>query len=160
MKSKTLRWMAPLGLALVAACGSEGDTNNGETNGNGNGVGTNPPVINSFALSGLPIDSGSTVTLNWSVSGADSISIEQGDTDLGVTEFMGSRMSNAVTAPTVFTLTAVNANGTVSDTAEVTANDINGIQIVSFTSNQALVTSGDVITLTYEIAGVAMIDSV
>lgn len=160
--SKTIRWMAPLGLALAAACGSEGGTNdNGNGNGPGNGNGgTNPPTIDSFEISGTPIDSGGTVTLSWQVTGADSITIDQDGTDLGETAFMGSRMSNPITAPTTFTLSATNANGTVSEELDVTASQIRGIQIASFTASQSLVTSGDEITLEYEIAGVQMIDSV
>ncbi len=157
MKSTTIGWMAPLGLALAAACGSEGGPSD---NGNGNGNGTEPPVINSFEISGTPVDSGGTVTLSWQVTGADSITIRQDGTDLGETAFMGSRMSNPITAPSTFTLTASNANGDVSQMREVEANDILGIRIVSFTASQSLVTSGDVITLEYEIAGVQMIDSV
>ncbi|MCL4849900.1 MAG: hypothetical protein KJZ78_00780, partial [Bryobacteraceae bacterium] len=75
-----------------------------------------PPVISSFTASPTSISSGGSSTLSWSVSGATSLSINQGvGTVTGTTS-----KSVKPTATTTYTLTATNAAGSVTKTASVT----------------------------------------
>ena len=74
------------------------------------------PVISSFKASPASITSGASSTLSWSVSGATSLSINQGvGTVTGTTS-----KSVKPTATTTYTLTATNAAGSVTKTATVT----------------------------------------
>ncbi len=76
------------------------------------------PVISSFTATPASIDSGNASTLAWSVSGATSLSINQGvGTVTGAT-------SKSVTpaATTTYTLTATNSAGSTTATAAVTVN--------------------------------------
>jgi hypothetical protein len=65
------------------------------------------PIIASFTAnpSTLP-DGGGSTTLSWSVSGADSISLSE-----GIGEVSGTSVDVSLTATTMYTLEAVNANG-------------------------------------------------
>jgi poly(3-hydroxybutyrate) depolymerase/streptogramin lyase len=85
------------------------------------GGGTAPaprPVINSFSATPYALGvGGGSVTLNWNVTGATSLSIDQ-----GVGAVTGSSTTRTVTSTTVFTLTATNANGNTSSSITVTVN--------------------------------------
>jgi hypothetical protein len=70
------------------------------------------PIVSSFGASPASISAGASSTLNWSVTGATTISIDQG---IGNVALTGSRAVMPV-ATTVYTLTASNAAG-VSATA-------------------------------------------
>jgi hypothetical protein len=74
-----------------------------------------PPVINSFAASPGGIESGDSSTLNWNITGATTVSIDQG---IGNVALNGSRVVNPV-ASTVYTLLATNAGGSMTATAMV-----------------------------------------
>lgn len=84
---------------------------------NGGAAPAPKPSINSFAVNkeNLPVGGGN-VTLSWNVTGATSLSINQG---VGVVT--GSSTSRTVAATTSFILTATNANGSV-DSSLVTVN--------------------------------------
>jgi len=105
---KHLQQILGIGLILLlAACG-----------GGGGGGGTKP-VINSFTAtpSSLPTGGGST-TLAWNVTGATTLSIDQG---IGaVTPVTSGSTSKSITATTTFTLTATNASGSVTQPVAVT----------------------------------------
>jgi hypothetical protein len=73
---------------------------------------TQPPVVSYFNANPPDIDAGESSTLNWSVTGATSVSIDQGTGNVALT---GSR-AVMPGATTVYTLTATNAAG-VSVTA-------------------------------------------
>jgi poly(3-hydroxybutyrate) depolymerase len=83
------------------------------------GGGTAPaprPIINSFSATPYSLGSGGgSVTLSWNVSGATSLSVDQ-----GVGTVTGSSTSRTVTTTTIFTLTATNANGNTSSSTTVT----------------------------------------
>lgn len=101
------RLIQVLGIGLVlllAACGGAG--------------GGTRPLINSFTATpaSLPVGGGST-TLAWNVTGATAVSIDQG---VGaVTPVTSGSTSKSVTATTVFTLTATNAAGSVTQPVTV-----------------------------------------
>jgi len=67
------------------------------------------PLISSFSASPTSITSGNSTTLSWSVSGATSVSINQ-----GVGTVTGTSKSVSPATNTIYTLTAVNAVGSVT----------------------------------------------
>lgn len=90
-----------LAVMFTAGCGLAGIS-----------ITTQPPVISSFGASPESISAGASSTLNWSVIGATTISIDQG---IGNVALAGSRVVTPV-ATTVYTLTAANSSG-ISTTA-------------------------------------------
>ena len=75
-------------------------------------VGT-PPVIVAFSSTPSAINSGGTSTLLWNVTGANSVSIDQG---IGQVDVAGTRVVSPATS-TVYTISATNASGTVTRSA-------------------------------------------
>lgn len=73
------------------------------------------PVIASFTATPTSINAGQSSTLQWSVTGADSVSISS----IGTVAASGTQ-SVSPTATTVYTLTATNASGSATRTATVT----------------------------------------
>jgi len=73
------------------------------------------PVIASFAASPSTISSSQSVSLNWSVSGADSLSITPSPGAV-----TGSTVSTTVAATTTYTLTAKNSAGSSTKSTTVT----------------------------------------
>jgi hypothetical protein len=74
------------------------------------------PVINSFTASPGTITAGNSSTLSWNVSNAVSVTIDQG---IGAVAASASQ-SVYPGASTIYTLTASNASGSFSSTAQVT----------------------------------------
>lgn len=75
-----------------------------------------PPEITSFTASDHYVTPGGNVTLNWNVSGADSLSIDQ-----GIGNVTGTSTNVSVGATTTYTLTATNSDGSSSATVRVGA---------------------------------------
>ena len=73
------------------------------------------PVVSNFTANPTSINAGQSSTLQWSVTGADSVSIST----LGTVASSGSR-SVSPTVTTTYTLTATNASGSTTRTATVT----------------------------------------
>jgi len=73
------------------------------------------PSISAFAASPATIAAGATSTLSWDVSGATSLSIDQ-----GVGAVTGASVSVSPSAATTYTLTARNAAGSTTATTVVT----------------------------------------
>ncbi|MGD0353655.1 MAG: CARDB domain-containing protein [Dehalococcoidia bacterium] len=73
------------------------------------------PVINSFNASPASISAGESSTLNWTVTGATTVSIDQG---IGNVALTGPR-AVAPAATTIYTLTASNSAGTTTATTQV-----------------------------------------
>ncbi len=71
-------------------------------------VGT-PPVIIEFSNNPATINSGGTSTLLWNVTGATSVSIDQG---IGQVDVVGTRVISP-SKSTVYTISATNSAGTV-----------------------------------------------
>ncbi|MBL8031704.1 MAG: SBBP repeat-containing protein, partial [Candidatus Doudnabacteria bacterium] len=87
---------------------------------------TSAPTISSFTASPTSITAGQSATLFWSVSGATSLSINQGvGTVAGTTS-----KSVSPTATTTYTLTATNSSGSVTASATVTVNAVAPTTIV------------------------------
>jgi len=79
------------------------------------GTGNQPPVINSFSAEPPEIAAGESSTLSWAVTGATSVTIDQG---IGSVALSGSRAVTPGTT-TIYTLTATNPAGSVTATAQV-----------------------------------------
>ena len=79
-----------------------------------------PPVVNSFFASPSAIVSGESVTLSWTVTDADSVSIDYG---IGTVDLTGITTVHPIT-DTTYTLIATNSAGTTTATATVTVSPI------------------------------------
>jgi len=93
-----------------------------------------PPVIKVFSSNPSAVDSGSPSVLFWNVTGATSVSIDQG---IGRVDFTGIKVMSPATS-TVYTISATNSAGTVTGSAVTTVNSaplppapvsLNGIKI-------------------------------
>lgn len=108
------------------------------------------PVINSFTASPATIEDGSSSTLSWNVSDADSISINR-----GIGTVTGPTGSVQVTpgANTTYTLTATNEAGDV--TAQVTVTVVQDnlpLPVInSFSASESLILQGDTISLSWNV---------
>ncbi len=69
-----------------------------------------PSVIREFSSNPSAINSGGTTTLLWNVTGANSVSIDQG---IGLVDVAGTRVVSPATS-TVYTISATNTSGTVT----------------------------------------------
>jgi len=115
-----------------------------------------PPVINSFDASPPSISAGGSSMLTWKVSGATTVSIDQG---IGNVALTGSR-AVMPSATTVYTLTATNAVGvSVTATAQVMVSGApslpapGGLPVVdSFTANPPGITAGSSATLSWNVS--------
>ena len=77
--------------------------------------GTNPPTISSFIADPASIPEGESSTLSWVVTGATTVSINQG---IGTVDLSGSIIVSPA-ATTIYTLTATNSAGSITDTVTV-----------------------------------------
>jgi hypothetical protein len=77
-----------------------------------------PSVIREFSSNPSAINSGGTSTLLWNVTGANSVSIDQG---IGLVDVAGTRVVSPATS-TVYTISATNSAGTVTRSATTILN--------------------------------------
>ncbi len=91
------------------------------------------PNIQLFTASPNAVNTGEMTTLNWSVTGAQAVSIDNG---IGPVSLAGSRTVQPFSS-TTFTLTATNESGSVTATAAVTvlATTTNSNPVVEFTAS-------------------------
>ena len=95
-----------------------------------------PSVIGAFSSNPSAINSGGTTTLLWNVTGANSVSIDQG---IGLVNVAGTRVVSPSTS-TVYTISATNAAGTVTRSTTTTVNTVPPTQttdsnpVISFTA--------------------------
>jgi hypothetical protein len=110
------------------------------------------PVIVSFAPNPATIDYGQSSSLQWVVQNATTVTINNSIGTVGLT---GSHtISPAATMS--YTITATNANGTV--TANTTLTVITSVQIISFTATPTSTTSGGPAVLVCETAGAVSVN--
>lgn len=119
-------------------------------------VGTPPPppvpVITAFAANPASIAIGTSTTLNWSVSGADYVSIAA-DNGTGPGEVTGNSASVRPTVSTTYTLTATNTYGSVSRATTVAVTGPTAPVIGSFVANPAFIQAGGNSTLSWSVSG-------
>ncbi len=107
-------------------------------------VGT-APLIASFSASPASVSPGQATTLSWSVSGATSLSLDQ-----GIGPVTGTSRGVTPGATTTYTFTATNAFGSSQATATVT---VPPPVIQSFTATPASLGTGQSATLTWDVVG-------
>jgi hypothetical protein len=112
-------------------------------------VGVLPPIVVRLEADPPQIVSGSTSTITWDVRGADTIAIEPGG--FTTTDGVGSWMVSP-NETTVYTLTASNGAGTSSKTVTV---EVQPFAIVDFSASDTTVQPGDVVTLSWDVVGMA-----
>ena len=118
------------------------------------------PVIESFNASPSSIAAGASSTLSWTVSGATSVSIDQG---IGNVALTGSR-AVAPSVNTVYTLTASSSSGTVTAstqiiiTGSVTPPTPTGYPVInSFTAIPSVISLGNSTTLSWNVSNATSI---
>ena len=106
------------------------------------------PVPVQIGLTANPsvLQSGSPSTLQWTVTGADTVSIDQGIGDVPVN---GSKVITP-TQTTTYTLTARNAGGSVNRSVVVT---VNPPITADFTANPTTINVGDSVSLSWNVTG-------
>jgi len=118
----------------------------------GNLGGGSLPQIASFTATPTTIGLGGSSALAWDVTGATSISIDNGvGSGLAAS---GSQSISPTATVTTYTLTATNGSGTVNATATVT---INAPTIASFTASPLTVNPGGSSTLAWSVSGATSI---
>ncbi|MGD0354694.1 MAG: hypothetical protein ABSB31_04525 [Dehalococcoidia bacterium] len=112
-------------------------------------VGTQPAIIQ-FSSN---LNSDGTSTLSWNVTGANSVSIDQG---IGQVNAAGSRVVSPAST-TVYTLSATNSAGTVTSSAMTTVNSASPVGtppvITQFNSNPSIINSAGTSTLSWNVTG-------
>ena len=109
------------------------------------------PSVGTFSSNPSTINSGGISTLLWNVTGATSVSIDQG---IGLVDFAGSRtISPAVS--TVYTITAINSAGTVTGSTTTTVNSVSPTPpvILEFSNNPSTINLGGTSTLLWNVTG-------
>ena len=104
-------WSADMFLAAALLMSFNGCGGNSSISG---AIKPTAPVIQSFAATPATIEAGQATTLQWSVSGAQSITVS------GVTTAPGNSMVIVPAATTAYVLTAKNAEGSSTKSATVT----------------------------------------
>jgi hypothetical protein len=106
------------------------------------------PVINSFSASASTIPAETPVTLTWDVTNADTTTITPAPGSVALT---GSE-SVTPTATTSYTLTATNANGTVTRSVQVAVLPADAPPLInSFTANPNTIVSGQTTSLSWSV---------
>ena len=110
------------------------------------------PSVSSFSIDSSYVTPGSTITLLWETFGATSIAIDQGIGDVTSisTDGVGSTQV-VVNATTTYTLTASNPEGSATGEAGITVGPPLAT-IDSFSVDRSYVTTGEVVTLSWETA--------
>jgi hypothetical protein len=141
MKSLTV---AAVAVFLFAGCG--------QSTRSGSDAGSGAPVIASFTASPATVSAGGSATLSWSVSGATSLTINNGVGNQ--TALTTGSAPVTVNATTTFTLSATNATGTTTATTTVTVGSpTTAPTITSFTANPTTVATGGTVLLSWVVVG-------
>jgi hypothetical protein len=113
------------------------------------------PAINSFNAFPSSITAGASSTLSWNVSGATSVSIDQGIGEIALT-------GNRVVLPgatTIYTLKATNSAGNITATTQIIVTGVStpvpstGAPAINyFTASPSTITAGNSATLTWSVS--------
>lgn len=113
------------------------------------------PVINSFNASPSSISAGESSELSWTVTGATSVSIDQG---IGSVALTGSRAA-APTVTTTYTLTASSSAGSITATTQVIVSGATspptttGLPVISsFMASPSIISLGSSTTLSWNVS--------
>jgi uncharacterized membrane-anchored protein len=106
------------------------------------------PVISSFKTSASSIGAGDTVTLTWNVTGATTVSIDQG---IGEVSASGTETVSPATT-TTYEITASNSDGFIAKSVTITVVTDPPV-INSFTADPSTVVYGDTSVLEWDVSG-------
>jgi len=106
-----------------------------------------PPSIVAFDSASAQITAGESVTLLWNVTGATSVSLDQG---IGTVPVAGTRVVSPASS-TVYTLVASNNAGSVSKAVAITVN--RPVMVATFDLNPTSITTGGSATLQWNVTG-------
>jgi hypothetical protein len=112
------------------------------------------PVVKSFTVSPASITAGGSSTLQWEVTGANTVEIDQG---IGGVAASGSKQVNPAKT-TTYKLTAKNAGGQVTAEATLTVQAPVPPQVKSFTADPASITAGANVTLQWEVTDATSVE--
>ena len=122
------------------------------------------PVIGTFNSSPSAINPGGTSNLSWNVTGANSVSIDQG---IGLVNASGS-MTIEPASSTVYTISATNSAGTVTGSSLTTVNSFSQVPynngynattvgtspvIIEFSGNPSIINSAGTSNLSWNVTG-------
>jgi uncharacterized cupredoxin-like copper-binding protein len=108
------------------------------------------PSISSFTANPSTINAGGSSNLQWNITDATSVSINQG---IGSVSLSGTRIVNPAVS-TTYTITASNSAGSVTSLIAVTVSGTGTIPVInSFTGSPLTIASGNQSTLSWNIAG-------
>ncbi len=114
---------------------------------------TIPPVIELFSASPAMLRAGDTAIVSWVASNADTVSVTRDGTEVGAGLSGFVEFTPASAGDTVFEITAVNDDGSVTDTATVTATARPAVpgaaRITSFKAGSRVLASGGSTDLTW-----------
>jgi len=122
-------WKADIAAALALGCGGSGTEPSGTKTTNPPPTGPAAATIVTFAASPSRITSDQSTTLTWSVTGAQSVSI-----DRGIGAVTGNSVTVSPAVSTTYTLTATNSAG-VAATAVTTVTVTGGVAGITLTWN-------------------------
>ncbi|MBS1783997.1 MAG: PKD domain-containing protein [Acidobacteria bacterium] len=111
------------------------------------------PSVTSFTASPASISSGQSSTLAWAVTGATSLSLDNGIGDVTGT----TSRSVTLAVSTTYTLTATNAAGSVTATVTVAVSAAAPPTITSFTASPSTIAVGHSTTLAWSVTGGASV---
>ena len=123
--------------------------------------GGDAPTINSFTATPMTVAQGGMVTLAWSVSDADTITITNttsGNVVSTGSAADGTAEAGPINADTSFMLVATNSEGDANRTVSVTVMAEGGPVIESFTANPMTVDPGQTVTLTWDTTNATAVD--
>jgi len=110
----------------------------------------NLPEVIAFDINPPIISPGSSTTMEWDVSGADTVFINQGVGDVSPS----GTMTISPSATTSYTITAMNFYGSVTSSATAVVNPAPGVPvIVSFTASPNSVPAGSSSSLQWDVIG-------
>jgi len=111
------------------------------------------PEIDTFSINPETVEQGSTANLSWAVSGADSVSINQG---LGNVPASGTQPVSP-DQTTTYTITAVNGLGTSTQSVTLNVIPVEPLVINSFALSPDSVTQGDSAVLSWDVSNATSI---
>lgn len=112
-----------------------------------------PPTVDTFTATPETINTGDTVTLAWTTTGADSIEIVDdlgNDVDVSGADIADGSVTVTPAASTVYTLTATNVEGTDRKSAGVT---VEIPLIIDLAATTDMLTEGESTTLSWSASG-------
>jgi rRNA maturation protein Nop10 len=108
-----------------------------------------PPMVKSFDVNHRAITQGQTATLQWDVSGAKSVSIDQG---IGAISSAGTQSVAPITS-TTYTISATNDAGSTTSSVTVIVTLKSPPVITDFTANPSSITAGESSILQWNVEG-------